>query len=90
MKLVVYQSAGSIESLPGVLTDRGVVGIADAVPRGDTPQETVENIIDGFDSLRPSLARLAADGQALPMDSERLRAPLPRPGKIINCIANYW
>lgn len=26
----------------------------------------------------------------MPLDSVRLLPPLPRPGKILNCIANYW
>src|SRR2546427_9739849 len=47
-------------------------------------------IIDGFDRLRPTLERLAREGTALPMSGIRLRAPLPRPGKILACIANYW
>ena len=40
-------------------------------------------IIDNFDRLRPALERLARDGQALPIADVRLRAPLPRPGKIL-------
>src|SRR5438552_7349922 len=47
-------------------------------------------IIDDFDRLRPALERLARDGKALPIADVRLRAPLPRPGKILACIANYW
>src|SRR5206468_3494247 len=45
---------------------------------------------DNFDRLRPTLVRLARDGKALPASNVRLRAPLPRPGKILACIANYW
>jgi 2-keto-4-pentenoate hydratase/2-oxohepta-3-ene-1,7-dioic acid hydratase in catechol pathway len=40
--------------------------------------------------LRPALERRAGDGQAVPVADVRLRAPLPRPGKILACIANYW
>jgi 2-keto-4-pentenoate hydratase/2-oxohepta-3-ene-1,7-dioic acid hydratase in catechol pathway len=47
-------------------------------------------IIDGFDRLRPALEKLAKDGKAIPASEVRLRAPLPRPGKILACIANYW
>jgi 2-keto-4-pentenoate hydratase/2-oxohepta-3-ene-1,7-dioic acid hydratase in catechol pathway len=89
MKLVLFQRAAD-PVLPGVLTDRGVVGIADLVPAGHTPQLTMQGIIDGFDGLRPRLERRAADGDALPLDRLRLRPPLPRPGKILACIANYW
>jgi 2-keto-4-pentenoate hydratase/2-oxohepta-3-ene-1,7-dioic acid hydratase in catechol pathway len=47
-------------------------------------------IIDHFATLRPALQQAAAKGDAVPLDTVRLRAPLPRPGKILACIANYW
>ena len=89
MKLVLFQATTG-EVLPGVLTERGVVDIADAVPRGHTPQATMQGIIDGFEGLRPALERLANERDPLPLSGVRLRAPLPRPGKILACIANYW
>jgi 2-keto-4-pentenoate hydratase/2-oxohepta-3-ene-1,7-dioic acid hydratase in catechol pathway len=94
VKLVLYQMSGqapgSPDVLPGLLTERGVVNIAAAVPRGSTPQLTMQGIIDGFDALRPALTRLASEGPAVPLDRVQLRPPLPRPGKILACIANYW
>jgi 2-keto-4-pentenoate hydratase/2-oxohepta-3-ene-1,7-dioic acid hydratase in catechol pathway len=90
MKLVLFQAAGSTEPRPGALTERGVVDIAGAVTAGYTPQLTMQGIIDGFDRLRPALETLAAGGAATPLDQVRLRPPLPRPGKILACIANYW
>ncbi len=90
MKLVLFEAAGRPEVVPGVLTERGVVGIADAVSARPTPQATMVGIIDEFERLRPSLERLAHDGRALPLIDVRLRPPLPRPGKILACIANYW
>ena len=89
MKLVLFQTAGA-EIAPGVLTSRGVVSVAGAVPSRHTPQATMEAIIDDFDALRPDLERLAGSAKALPLGDVRLRAPLPRPGKILACIANYW
>jgi 2-keto-4-pentenoate hydratase/2-oxohepta-3-ene-1,7-dioic acid hydratase in catechol pathway len=50
----------------------------------------MQTLIDAFDRLRPALEREAAQGEALPLGSVRLRPPLPRPGKILCCIANYW
>lgn len=92
MKLVLYETTDGGEVLAGLLTPRGVVGIADAVQTrpGGMPQETMNGIIDGFKALRPELERLASDGPALPLASVRLRSPLPRPGKILCCIGNYW
>jgi 2-keto-4-pentenoate hydratase/2-oxohepta-3-ene-1,7-dioic acid hydratase in catechol pathway len=76
--------------MPGLLTERGVISLADAVERRHTPQLTMQGLIDGFDRLHPVLERLAARDEALSLASVRLRAPLPRPGKILCCIANYW
>ena len=90
MKLVLYQADSADDGLPGLLTDRGVVGFADLARPGETPQRTMEAIIDDFERLRPALERRAAEGAAIPTESVRLRAPLPRPGKIMCCIANYW
>ena len=89
MRLVLFER-GNARVEPGLLTERGVVAIAETVRPGHTPQLTMQGIIDEFDGLRPALLRLAASGPALPLSTVRLRAPLPRPGKILACIANYW
>ena len=90
MKLVLFETSENVEPSPGLLTDRGVVSIADIVERGHTPQQTMQRLIDTFDGAQPALKRTLAEGDALPLGSVRLRAPLPRPGKILCCIANYW
>ena len=90
MKLVLFQVGGTGEVTPGLLTDRGVVSIADIVKKSYTPQLTMNGIIDDFDKLKPALERAAATGEAKPLASVQLRAPLPRPGKILCCIGNYW
>src|SRR5262245_14184850 len=90
MKLVLFQFAHSAEILPGLMTERGIVDISSAVPKSYTPQLTMQGIIDDFDRLRPSLQRLEQQGAATPLSQARLRPPLPRPGKILACIANYW
>ena len=88
MKLALFEAGGSVR--PGVVTERGFVDISPAVRSGHTPQLTMQGIIDDFDRLRAALERLARDADALPLEKVRLRAPLPRPGKILACIANYW
>jgi 2-keto-4-pentenoate hydratase/2-oxohepta-3-ene-1,7-dioic acid hydratase in catechol pathway len=90
VKLVLFQTRASDDVLPGLLTSRGVVNIASAVHLGYTAQLTMERIIDNFEELRGSLERLSAHGDAIPLSDARLRAPLPRPGKILGCIGNYW
>ena len=81
MKLVMFETSGHGEPAPGLLTERGVISLAGVVERGHTPQLTMQDLIDGFEQLRPALEKLAAEGEALPLDRVRLRAPLPRPGK---------
>jgi 2-keto-4-pentenoate hydratase/2-oxohepta-3-ene-1,7-dioic acid hydratase in catechol pathway len=90
VRLVLFQTTGRADVLPGLLTDNGVVNIADAVPNAATPQATMTTIIDEFERLRPALERRARDGDATPLSDVRLLPPLPRPGKILACIANYW
>lgn len=90
MKLVLFEGPVPGEPAPGLLTEHGVVGLGGVAERRHTPQATMENLIDGFDRLRPALEKLAAEGDAVPLDRVRLRPPLPRPGKILCCIANYW
>ena len=90
MKLVLFETSESRDPTPGLLTERGVVSLAATVKRGHTPQQTMQGLIDGFGSMRPKLEQLAAKGEALPLTAVRLCAPLPRPGKILCCIANYW
>jgi 2-keto-4-pentenoate hydratase/2-oxohepta-3-ene-1,7-dioic acid hydratase in catechol pathway len=90
MKLVLFQRDGKGDYSPGLLTERGVVDISPVVKLGYTPQLTMEGIIDHFEMLRPTLERHARQETALPLDAVRLGSPLPRPGKILACIANYW
>jgi hypothetical protein len=75
MKLVLFETSERREPTPGLLTERGIVGLADTVERGHTPQLTMQGLIDQFDRLRPALERLASAGEALPLASVRLRAP---------------
>jgi 2-keto-4-pentenoate hydratase/2-oxohepta-3-ene-1,7-dioic acid hydratase in catechol pathway len=89
VRLVLFETPGRAIR-PGLLTERGVVDVASAVPAGHTPQATMQGLIDGFESFRPGLERLARDAAAVPVEQVRLRPPLPRPGKILACIANYW
>lgn len=90
MKLILWASKADSELRPGILTERGAVDASRAVVLGHTPQDTIQHLIHDFDRLRPTLEDLATCGEAHPLDQIRLGPPLPRPGKIVNCIANYW
>ncbi len=92
MKLVLYQDSSGVSSVPGLLKDDTVIDIGAAVGhlQGHSPQQLMAGIINGFDALRPELERLVDSGPAVPVATVRLRAPLPRPSKILCCIGNYW
>src|SRR5205085_1472413 len=51
---------------------------------------TMPALIDDFERLRPSLEQRARAGDRVPLERVKLRSPLPRPSKVICCIANYW
>jgi hypothetical protein len=80
VKLALFQATTG-EVRPRVLTERGVVDIADAVPRGHTPQATMQGIIDDFERLRPALERLANERDPLPLSERPLRRHCHDPGR---------
>src|SRR5215472_2394530 len=93
MRLVLFEGPGAGRGIrPGVLTEAGVVDISSAAAslEAHSPQHLMEQIIDGFDALRPTFERLAASALPRPLETVRLLPPLPRPGKILCCIGNYW
>ena len=91
MRLVLFEGS-SAGVRAGVLTDAGVTDVSTATAglAAATPQALMEAIIAGFETLQPAFERLVNTTPPLPLETLRLRPPLPRPGKIICCIANYW
>jgi 2-keto-4-pentenoate hydratase/2-oxohepta-3-ene-1,7-dioic acid hydratase in catechol pathway len=74
-----------------VIAEDSVYDVQDAlclVPASH-PQATMEAVITGFDSLKPEIDRAAKRARAQPLAGVRLRAPLPRPGKIMAMGTNY-
>src|SRR5262249_55931565 len=57
--------------------------------QGGSPQLTLENIITNFAMLRPRFERLEREGTAVPPAQARLRAPVPRPGKVLCGRGNF-
>lgn len=93
MKLIQFQKNGDEKIRPGLWADDGgAVDISDAVAKivGHSPQATMEAIIDHFDDLRPTFEKLLSDSDRVAAGDYRLRPPLPRPGKMLCCIGNYW
>jgi len=93
MRLVLFEGPGAGRGIrPGVMAEAGVIDVSAATEAlgAHPPQRLMEQIIDNFEALRPDFERLAANSLPLPLDVLRLRPPLPRPGKILACIGNYW
>ena len=93
MKLCLFETnANPGTRLAGAVVDGGVADLTAAL--GDAaalpPQQRVEAIIDRYDALRPALDAAIARGATHADGDFRLRAPLPRPSKILCCIGNYW
>ena len=76
---------------PGVVRDGRIVDVSAAVAR--VPRRSnldwMPRIIEHFDTVRPAIERLVASEQGVPLESVRLRAPIPRPRKVIMCFGNY-
>jgi 2-keto-4-pentenoate hydratase/2-oxohepta-3-ene-1,7-dioic acid hydratase in catechol pathway len=73
------------EFRPCLVKQDGVVDISDVVGAfaGAPPQYVLETLINKFDSLRTALQRVQSNGTTIPLSQVRLRAPVPRPGKVL-------
>jgi hypothetical protein len=78
VKIVLYDDYNV-----GLLKDGNVVDVSGVVPRGGTPQLTIEGLITNFQSLKGALARALDQEEGIPLSRVQLRAPVPRPGKIV-------
>jgi 2-keto-4-pentenoate hydratase/2-oxohepta-3-ene-1,7-dioic acid hydratase in catechol pathway len=93
MRLVLFETGAGPEDLRlGALVSGGVADLSSALgtDRSLLPQARIQAVIDDFDQLKTSLEDIIANGATHSDGSFRLRAPLPRPGKILCCIGNYW
>ncbi len=86
MKLVLYD-----DFKPGLLVGDQVVDISSVSDqyRGLHPSDVMFGLIENFGSIRGQLQALESSGSRSPVDSVRLRAPVPRPRKLICCFGNY-
>jgi 2-keto-4-pentenoate hydratase/2-oxohepta-3-ene-1,7-dioic acid hydratase in catechol pathway len=87
MKLALFN-----DYIPAVVVGDKLIDVSKAV--GDDvmklrPHERMPEIIANFDQLRPALEKAAQAG-GVPVSGARLRAPLPRPSKILCAIGNFF
>jgi len=87
VKLVSYCRDEAVSC--GVLTERGIVDIPSSW-QGSNPPRTVIDVLERGDSCLDAIRRMAESApEAIPADSVRLLAPIPRPGKILALAGNY-
>ncbi len=88
MKIVLYN-----DYKPGLLKGDRVVDVSDIVPaspgRPVDGQHAAEAMIRGFDTNRQKLEQALQQREGVPVASVRLRAPTPRPSKLVCMGANY-
>lgn len=86
MRLVMFD-----DFKPGLLRGDEVVDLAPAI--GDIARlpwdERMPALVSGFGSLRAGIERQAADGRGVPLSIVRLRAPVPRPTKLLSGLVNF-
>ncbi len=87
VKLITYQRNQSV--FCGILTEKGIID-TQSLWQGPNPPRTIEQILERGPDCLSKLAALAAEADSFtPLDSVRLLAPIPRPGKIIGLAGNY-
>jgi 2-keto-4-pentenoate hydratase/2-oxohepta-3-ene-1,7-dioic acid hydratase in catechol pathway len=87
MKLATYSKEGSVSC--GILTGEGLVDIVSAWDGSDPPR-SVKEILERGTSCLDKLAELEKSVEAsIAVDSVKLLAPIPRPGKILALAGNY-
>ena len=87
MKLVLYDD----DFRPGLLVGDQVVDISSVADqyRGLHPSDVMFGLIENFESIRGQLRALEGSANRTPVSAVRLRAPIPRPRKLICCFGNY-
>ena len=94
MKLATYSKNGSVSDSGypvgcGILTDAGLIDIVSAWD-GKNPPRSVKEILERGPECLAQLAELEESApDPVPLDSVKLLAPIPRPGKILALAGNY-
>jgi 2-keto-4-pentenoate hydratase/2-oxohepta-3-ene-1,7-dioic acid hydratase in catechol pathway len=87
MKIVTYLKNQAIR--PGVLSNKGIIDVL-SVWTSPNPPLSVKEILQRGPSCLAKLAELAdSTDKFIPLDSVKLLAPVPRPGKVVALAGNY-
>lgn len=87
MKLVLFGDDFRLGVLKGDrVVDASAIG--NEIPHL-TPQQMMSGLIENFDQHRRRLEQLASSSEGVPVSQVRLRAPLPRPARLVCMAGNY-
>lgn len=87
MKLLTYMRDGNVSC--GVLIGQGIVDIPSAWKDANPPRN-IQAILDRGPACLDDLQRIVqSDPRAIALDTVRLLAPIPRPGKVLALAGNY-
>jgi len=87
MKLVLFGDDFRLGVLRGDrVVDASLVG--SQIPHF-TPQQMMSGLIENFDRYRGRLEQLANSSEGVPASQVRLRAPVPRPARLVCMAGNY-
>jgi 2-keto-4-pentenoate hydratase/2-oxohepta-3-ene-1,7-dioic acid hydratase in catechol pathway len=86
MKLAFFN-----DFIPGAIKGDRIVDISTHIdlPAACPPQQRIEWLIENWSLKGPMLERFVSDAPGLATAEVRLRAPLPRPSKLLCAAANY-
>jgi 2-keto-4-pentenoate hydratase/2-oxohepta-3-ene-1,7-dioic acid hydratase in catechol pathway len=87
MRLVTYSKDSSIYC--GLLTNDGLVDICANWKGADAPQTVLQILNRGQNCLEKINKMLQTAVKKIPLDSVKLLAPIPRPGKVLALAGNY-
>ncbi|MBI2193571.1 MAG: fumarylacetoacetate hydrolase family protein [Planctomycetes bacterium] len=75
----------------GVLRDGQVIDVTSALGRmyRGRPGEVMRRVVEEWGKLRPRIEGALQSGQGSPVESVRLRPPVPRPGQLVCLAGNY-
>jgi 2-keto-4-pentenoate hydratase/2-oxohepta-3-ene-1,7-dioic acid hydratase in catechol pathway len=87
MKLATYSKEGSV--CCGILTDNGLIDIVSEWDASEPPRSVIEILQRGPACFEKLAWMEKSAGAIIPLDSVKLLAPIPRPGKILALAGNY-
>ena len=87
MKLLTYSYENTVSC--GVLTDRGIVDIPASWKEANPPAGVLEILERGSPCMNQVRQLAASPWRTRSLDSVKLLAPIPRPGKVLALAGNY-